>query len=132
MALGTTATINTTTTTINATTIITSTSSISIIITTTATSTSSTTTTTTTYTANNDPHSPANINFYVPLTTIYGNNSIVLESSPGLENWHTLEGLTYGDIKRFHGSMCSHFTLGNDNNNTTTNSNTNTNAYIYH
>lgn len=62
--------------------------------------------------------SPANINFYIPLTSLYDNNSIILESSPGLENWHSLDGLGYGDIKRFHGSMCTHFTLENMTNKT--------------
>jgi hypothetical protein len=31
-----------------------------------------------------------NINFYVPLTSIYGTNSLVLESVPGLEDWWVL------------------------------------------
>ena len=56
--------------------------------------------------------SQANVNFYVPLTKIYGTNSLVLESSPGQENWHTIEA-KYGDIKRFYGALCSHFTPEN-------------------
>ena len=56
--------------------------------------------------------SQGNINFYVPLTRIYGTNSLILESSPGLEDWHTIE-LEYGNLKRFYGSQCSHFTAEN-------------------
>jgi hypothetical protein len=56
--------------------------------------------------------SQANINFYVPFTDITGTNSLVLESSPGLEDWHTIEA-SYGDIKRFYGAQCSHFTTEN-------------------
>lgn len=54
----------------------------------------------------------ANVNFYVPLTRIYGTNSLALESSPGEENWHTIES-GYGGIKRFWGAQCSHFTVEN-------------------
>lgn len=42
--------------------------------------------------------SQANINFYLPLTRIWGTNSLILESSPGCEDWHTING-GYGDIK---------------------------------
>ena len=56
--------------------------------------------------------SQGNINFYVPLTKIFGTNSLILESSPGLEDWHTIE-LDYGSLKRFYGSQCSHFTAEN-------------------
>jgi hypothetical protein len=56
--------------------------------------------------------SQANINFYVPFTDISGTNSLVLESSPGLEDWHTIVA-SYGNIKRFYGSQCSHFTTEN-------------------
>jgi len=54
----------------------------------------------------------ANINFYVPLTPISGTNSLVLESYPGREDWHTIEA-TYGHVKRFYGAQCLHFTPGN-------------------
>lgn len=57
-------------------------------------------------------HHPGNINFYLPLTDIKGTNSLVLESFPGEENWHALE-LSYGEICRFHGAVCNHFTPEN-------------------
>ena len=56
--------------------------------------------------------SQGNVNFYVPLTKIFGTNSLILESNPGLEDWHTIE-LEYGNLKRFYGSQCSHFTAEN-------------------
>lgn len=56
--------------------------------------------------------SQANINFYVNLTKIFGTNSLVLESIPGKEDWHTIEA-DYGSVKRFYGAQCSHFTTGN-------------------
>ena len=61
--------------------------------------------------------SQANINFYIPLTKIYGTNSLILESYPGKEDWHTIEG-EYGCIKRFYGAQCSHFTAENATNQT--------------
>lgn len=53
-----------------------------------------------------------NINFYLPLTRISGTNSLILESSPGQEDWHFLD-LDYGQIQRFHGAVCAHFTPEN-------------------
>lgn len=54
-----------------------------------------------------------NINFYLPLTdAIWGTNSLFLESEPGKEDWRPLE-LRYGDIQRFYGVYCAHFTAEN-------------------
>ena len=50
--------------------------------------------------------SQANINFYVNLTPIYGTNSLILESQPGKEDWHTIEA-EYGMIRRFYGMQQS-------------------------
>jgi hypothetical protein len=57
-------------------------------------------------------HSPFSINFYVPLTDIYGTSSLYLESSAGAEDWHPIEA-QYGDIKRFPGALNLHWTLEN-------------------
>jgi hypothetical protein len=57
-------------------------------------------------------HSPFSINFYVPLTDIYGTSSLYLESSAGAEDWHPIVG-GYGDIKRFPGALSLHWTLEN-------------------
>ena len=56
--------------------------------------------------------SQANINFYLPLTNLYGTNSLVIESSPGKEDWHIIKG-DYGMVKRFYGALCIHFTPEN-------------------
>ena len=56
--------------------------------------------------------SQANINFYVPLTSIQGSNSLVLESVPGIEDWHTIDA-EYGTVVRFYGALCAHFTPEN-------------------
>lgn len=61
--------------------------------------------------------SQGNINFYVPLTRIFGTNSLVLESCPGLEDWHVIDA-DVGYIKRFYGVLCSHFTMTNNTNQT--------------
>ncbi|KAL1510749.1 hypothetical protein AB1Y20_007036 [Prymnesium parvum] len=54
-----------------------------------------------------------NINFYLPLTDeIAGTNSLFLESEPGKEDWEALH-LTYGELHRFYGVYCAHFTAEN-------------------
>ena len=57
--------------------------------------------------------SQGNVNFYVPLTRIFGTNSLVLESVPELEDWHVIDA-QFGYIKRFYGVLCSHFTTSNN------------------
>jgi cytidyltransferase-like protein len=37
-------------------------------------------------------HHPCSVNFYIPLTTIGGTSSLFLESRPGAEDWHPIEG----------------------------------------
>ena len=53
-----------------------------------------------------------NVNYYLPLMEIRGSNSLAIETEPALEDWHFLE-LQYGEIHRFWGSTCSHFTVEN-------------------
>lgn len=61
-------------------------------------------------------HHPLSINFYVPLTTIGGTSALYLESEPGREDWHAIEG-EYGEIvKHFAGAMCAHWTTENKTN----------------
>ncbi|KAL7460198.1 hypothetical protein ACHAXS_000661 [Conticribra weissflogii] len=57
-------------------------------------------------------HHPCSINFYVPLTQIGGSASLYLESKPGSEDWHPIEG-NYGVVKHFAGAICSHWTPEN-------------------
>jgi len=55
---------------------------------------------------------PANVNYYLPLTAIHGSNGLHVESAPGKEDWHSLH-YDYGDIYRFNGGICMHFTTEN-------------------
>ncbi|KAL9188543.1 hypothetical protein ACHAXT_006921 [Thalassiosira profunda] len=57
-------------------------------------------------------HHPSSINFYIPLTKIEGSASLFLESRPGSEDWHPIEG-EYGSVKRFAGAICTHWTAEN-------------------
>jgi len=41
-------------------------------------------------------HVLGNLNYYLPLTNIWGSNSLFLESSPGAEDWHPIKS-QYGD-----------------------------------
>jgi hypothetical protein len=58
-------------------------------------------------------HQEGEINFWLPLTKAYGNNTLWAESSQGLDDFHPFE-LEYGQIQRFHGTYCRHKTLAND------------------
>ena len=58
-------------------------------------------------------HHPCSINFYIPLTEINGSASLFLESRPGSEDWHPIEG-AYGIIKHFAGAICAHWTPENN------------------
>jgi hypothetical protein len=58
-------------------------------------------------------HQDGEINFWMPLTKAYGNNTLWAETGPGLGNFHPFE-LEYGQIQRFNGTYCRHKTLPND------------------
>lgn len=60
-------------------------------------------------------HHPCSINIYVPLTKIEGSASLFLESRPGSEDWHPIEG-GYGMAKKFAGAICKHWTPENHGN----------------
>lgn len=58
--------------------------------------------------------SPAAVNFYVALTDVYGTNSIAVESEPEKEDFRVADlKWEHGDVYRFHGSVCAHFTMEN-------------------
>jgi hypothetical protein len=58
-------------------------------------------------------HQPSEINLWLPLCKVYGNNSLWLESEPDKGDWHSLE-MDYGQVCRFYGNLCRHFTKPND------------------
>jgi len=57
-------------------------------------------------------HQPGELNFWLPLTAVWGSNSLFTESSPGQGDFHPLE-LGYGRGVRFWGNRCHHFCVPN-------------------
>jgi hypothetical protein len=58
-------------------------------------------------------HQPSEINFWLPLTNeVFDSNSLWVESSPGLGDFHPLE-LKYGQVTRFYGNQCRHYASDN-------------------
>jgi len=57
-------------------------------------------------------HPPAEVNWWLPLTTVFGSNTLHTESQPGKGDFLPVE-LSYGEVFRFYGNMCQHFTLPN-------------------
>merc|ERR1712232_1221999 len=57
-------------------------------------------------------HHGAEVNFWVPVTRVWGSNSLQVESEPGKEDFHPLE-LEYGEFVVFNGSRCLHYTVPN-------------------
>lgn len=57
-------------------------------------------------------HSSQEINFWVPVTKVFGSNTLFVESSPGYADYHPLE-LGCGDVARFWGYSCRHYTVPN-------------------
>lgn len=62
-------------------------------------------------------HQPSELNFWVPLTDCFGNNSLWIESEPDKGDFHPIE-LKYGEYCKFYGNKCSHFTHPNNTNST--------------
>jgi hypothetical protein len=58
---------------------------------------------------------PWEVNLWLPLTPVFGTNSLFVESSRGKQDWHPLVALEGpGTCIRFWGSQCEHFTKPND------------------
>jgi len=57
-------------------------------------------------------HPPAEINWWLPLTSVAGTNSLYIESKPGKGDFQPVE-LGYGQVLRFYGNMCQHYTVPN-------------------
>eukprot|EP00978_Attheya_sp_CCMP212_P018177 scaffold49415_cov59-Attheya_sp.AAC.3 len=58
-------------------------------------------------------HQDAEINFWLPVTNVYGNNSLWVESEPQKGDFKPLE-MEYGQCLRFDGHDCRHYTVHND------------------
>ncbi|GMI04188.1 hypothetical protein TrVE_jg7041 [Triparma verrucosa] len=70
-------------------------------------------------------HHPCTVNFYIPLTKIFGTNALYMESVRGLKDFHPIfgegggaageaEGGYYGVVKHFAGAICTHWTTENN------------------
>eukprot|EP00747_Dinoflagellata_sp_TGD_P091386 gnl/TRDRNA2_/TRDRNA2_165035_c0_seq1.p1 gnl/TRDRNA2_/TRDRNA2_165035_c0~~gnl/TRDRNA2_/TRDRNA2_165035_c0_seq1.p1 ORF type:complete len:448 (-),score=69.04 gnl/TRDRNA2_/TRDRNA2_165035_c0_seq1:36-1379(-) len=57
-------------------------------------------------------HSCCELNFWLPLTAASGSASLWTESAPGRGDFHALH-VGYGDVVRFYGNQCLHFTHDN-------------------
>ena len=58
-------------------------------------------------------HQPSELNFWMPLTDAFANNSLWVESEPFKNDFHCLD-MCYGQYFRFYGNQCRHFTKPND------------------
>ena len=58
-------------------------------------------------------HQPNELNFWLPLTPCYGTNTLWVESAAGRGDYRPVE-IRVGQMLRFHGHQCDHFTLPND------------------
>ena len=60
-----------------------------------------------------DKHESAEINFWVPLTDVFGSNTLHTESAPGRGDFRPMD-MPLGQGLRFNGSLCRHYTLPNE------------------
>lgn len=58
-------------------------------------------------------HDSNELNFWVPLTDVWGSNTLWSESSPGAGDYAPFEAGA-GQAVRFYGNRCRHYTLPND------------------
>ena len=57
-------------------------------------------------------HPPAEINWWLPLTAVSDSNSLHTESLPGAGDFAPVS-LRYGQVLRFYGNLCRHYTVPN-------------------
>jgi len=57
-------------------------------------------------------HPPSEVNWWLPLTPVWGSNTLHVESEPGSGDHAPVE-LGYGEVLRFYGNLCHHYTLPN-------------------
>jgi len=60
-------------------------------------------------------HPPAEVNWWLPLCTVADTNSLFIESSPGKGDFQPVS-LEYGQVLRFYGNLCQHYTVANTSN----------------
>jgi hypothetical protein len=57
-------------------------------------------------------HQPGELNVWLPLTAVWGSNTLFTESRPGQGDFHPIE-LGYGRGVRFWGNRCQHYCVAN-------------------
>ena len=57
-------------------------------------------------------HEPSEVNFWTPVTSCFASNTLHLESSPDAGDFRPME-LGNGQVLRFNGMNCRHYTLPN-------------------
>lgn len=57
-------------------------------------------------------HPPAEVNWWLPVTRVWGANTLHIESEPGKGDFEPAE-LDYGQVLRFYGNRCQHYTVAN-------------------
>jgi len=58
-------------------------------------------------------HQPAEVNFWLPVTSVYGTNSLWSESEVGKGDFHPFVAEN-GQCVRFYGNQCEHYTMANE------------------
>lgn len=58
-------------------------------------------------------HQPGEINFIVPITPMFGTNSVFVESEPNLGDYHSVN-IPIGSAFCFYGNKCRHYNVRND------------------
>lgn len=58
-------------------------------------------------------HQRGEVNFWLPVTQVYGSNTLWLETTPGESDFRPIE-MEFGKLLRFNGYECRHYTCRND------------------
>ena len=58
-------------------------------------------------------HWRGEVNFWLPVTSVFGSNTLWLESEPGAGDFRPME-LSAGELLRFNGYECRHYTMPNE------------------
>jgi len=57
-------------------------------------------------------HPPAEVNWWLPVTPVFGSNTLHTESQPGKGDFSPVQ-LQYGQVLRFYGNLCQHYAVPN-------------------
>lgn len=57
-------------------------------------------------------HQQSEINFWLPLTDVFGSNTMWVESEENKNDFHPVT-LKYGEYISFYGNKCRHYTIPN-------------------